>query len=431
MRRVLILCYFYPPLAGGGVHRVLSFTRHLPAHGWSCTVVCAGEEDYWVKDETLTAAIPPGTEVLRVPGGSALSAWRRVFSRGDRLPGQGAGILRSLSDWWLLPDSYVGWAPRARAAAARRMRQGGVDVVLSSSPPESAHVAALPLGARFGVPWVADFRDPWIGLYRRQPPTAWHARRQGALERRVMERADLVLAASRTQLSYSERGSGARPRRAEVVLNGFDSVEPPAPVAAAAESSAPGGTFLLAFTGTLSHVPDTEVFFEALHELFVRHPDARRRLRVKLAGPFDPGYEDRSVALGLKGVVEFLGQRSHGEVRDLQRSADLLLLWIPRADVLRAAVPGKLYEYLDAGRPILALLDERAEAADLVRRADGRVFAVGSRAELAAELERRWLAWKAGARDALRRPAWLDEYRRDVQAAKLAGLLDELVARRP
>ena len=64
-RRVLILCYFYPPLAGGGVHRVLGFTRHLPAHGWECTVIAAGEEDYWVTDESLNARVPERTEVIR------------------------------------------------------------------------------------------------------------------------------------------------------------------------------------------------------------------------------------------------------------------------------------------------------------------------------------------------------------------------------
>ncbi|MGH7731184.1 MAG: hypothetical protein ACRENJ_08045, partial [Candidatus Eiseniibacteriota bacterium] len=73
-RRLLVLSYFYPPLAGGGVHRVLGFTRHLPAHGWACTVVCAGEEDYWVRDETLVRDVPAGTEVIRAPGGSALAA---------------------------------------------------------------------------------------------------------------------------------------------------------------------------------------------------------------------------------------------------------------------------------------------------------------------------------------------------------------------
>ena len=65
-RRALILCYFFPPLAGGGVHRVLSFVKHLPAHGWDCTVVCAGEHDYWVTDESLIAEVPANTEVIRV-----------------------------------------------------------------------------------------------------------------------------------------------------------------------------------------------------------------------------------------------------------------------------------------------------------------------------------------------------------------------------
>ena len=77
-RRLLLLCYFYPPLAGGGVHRALGFTRWLPERGWDCTVVCAGPEDYWVRDETLEGRIPPQTEVIRVPGGSALSAWLRL-----------------------------------------------------------------------------------------------------------------------------------------------------------------------------------------------------------------------------------------------------------------------------------------------------------------------------------------------------------------
>ena len=75
-RRLLLLCYFFPPLGGGGVYRVLGFTRHLPRHGWSCTVVCAGEEDYWVKDDSLS--VPPSTEVIRVSGGSAIRSWLKA-----------------------------------------------------------------------------------------------------------------------------------------------------------------------------------------------------------------------------------------------------------------------------------------------------------------------------------------------------------------
>ena len=81
-RRVLVLCYFFPPLAGGGVHRVLSFVRELPRLGWNCTVIAAGREDYWVTDDTLEAHIPAATEVIRVSGGSALSTWLRLRGRG-------------------------------------------------------------------------------------------------------------------------------------------------------------------------------------------------------------------------------------------------------------------------------------------------------------------------------------------------------------
>ena len=141
MRRVLILAYFYPPLAGGGVHRVLSFTRHLPAHGWACTVVCAGERDYWVSDDSLVAAVPGETEVIRVEGGSGLSTWLKL-KRGDaqgRRSSRSFGPLRSLADWWLLPDSYAGWAKRARDGGgqdrARRHRRAALELAARQRPP--------------------------------------------------------------------------------------------------------------------------------------------------------------------------------------------------------------------------------------------------------------------------------------------------------
>ena len=420
-RRLLVIAYFYPPLAGGGVHRVLGFTRHLPAHGWSCTVICAGPRDYWVTDEALARAVPATTEVIRVAGGSALSTWL-ALRRGDRgrRSGRMFGGLRALSDWWLLPDSYAGWARRAHAAAARRLARGDVDVVLSTSPPDSVHLAALPLRARFGRPWIADFRDPWIGLHFRRPPTAWHAARQAALERRVMVSADLVLAASRTHVERIARSGLAAPR-VEHLPNGFE----PEPGAVAPEPAA-RATFELAFTGTLSLMPDTEVFLEALHEVLARRPEARRRLRARLAGPYDSGYEDRAIALGLRGIVEFTGARPHADSRALQRGADVLLLWKPRG--CPTMVPGKLYEYLDAGRPIVALLDADDEAAALVRRAGGTVVPPGDRAALAAEIERRYAAWRDGVATPTVRPAWLVEHTRAALAARLATRLDALVA---
>jgi len=432
-KRLLILAYFYPPLAGGGVHRVLGFTRHLPRHGWACTVVCAGAEDYWVRDETLLAQVPPETEVIRAPGGSALSALLRWGGGGGSRPRSRRTFagLRVLSDWWLLPDSYAGWAGRAAAAARRRMERGGVDAMLSSSPPDSVHLAALRLSRRFRLPWVADFRDPWVGLQFRTPPTAWHRARQRAMEREVLGRANLVLTASRTHADELRRRAGTAGGPDAVSLggslehlpNGFEPA--PADDGPVGEPLSPEH-FNLVFAGTLSQMPDTEVFMEALHDLFARRPEARRRVRARLAGPYEQRLSDRADALGLTGIVRFPGSLAHRQTRALQRGADLLLLWKPRGAGYRTMVPGKLYEYLDAGSPILAVLPAADEAAELVRRAGGEVVAPGERGPLAEAIERRYLAWKDGRRERPVRPEWLAEHTRERLSARLAALLDRL-----
>jgi hypothetical protein len=186
----------------------------------------------------------------------------------------------------------------------------------------------------------------------------------------------------------------------------------------------------VAFTGTLSLMEDAATLLDAVHEVLARHPEARRTLRVDLAGPYDLEYEDRAIALGLSGIVRFPGPLAHDASRALQRAADLLLLWKPRGAGYRTMVPGKLYEYLDAGRPVLALLPGDDEAAALVARAGGVVIPPGDRERLARELETRYMTWREGGRLAAARPAWLAEHERSSLAARLAARLDELVGER-
>lgn len=429
MRRLLVMAYFYPPLAGGGVHRVLSFTRHLPRHGWACTVVCAGEQDYWVRDESLRARVGAETEVIRVAGGSALSALLRVgvTSTAGRRSSSRFAALRSLSDWFLLPDSYIGWAARAGRTAAARIAAGGVHAVLSTSPPDSVHLAAERMTRATGatgrrLPWIADFRDPWIGSSFRTPPTAWHAARHAAMEARVIGTADLVVAASRTHHAELASRTSARPARLLHLPNGFEPMS-----AEGAPSLRDPNAFRIAFTGQLSLMEDAGTLLAAVHQMLQREPAARGQLRVDLAGPYDDIWAARTSALGLSDVVRFPGQLAHEATRELQRTADVLVLWKPAGGRFRTMVPGKLYEYLDSGRPLVALLHAEDEAAGLVKRAGGTLLPPGDVAALANELCARWRRWRDGERTADQRAAWLGDYERASLAATLAGALDGLV----
>jgi glycosyltransferase involved in cell wall biosynthesis len=297
--------------------------------------------------------------------------------------------------------------------------------MLSSSPPDSVHLAAREVARSARIPWIADFRDPWIGLHFREPPTGWHRARQARMERSVLEGADLVLAASRSHADGMGMNSGAKARRVVHLPNGFEPARPAGPGSGAASGAR---TFRVAFTGTLSQMSDTEQFLDALHELLAHRTEARRRIRVDLCGPYDVHYENRAVALGLSGIVRFTGPLGHADTRQIQREADLLLLWKPRHGT--TMVPGKTYEYLDAGRPVLALLPEEDEATDLVRRAGGTIVDPDDRPAITTALAKHYEAWLENGRAPDVRPEWLSGFTREALTGRLASELDSLVQSR-
>ena len=411
MRRVLFLAYFFPPLGGGGCQRTLKLVRYLEPLGWSSAVVTTRDRDYWILDPSLLSEVPAEAEVIRVGGFTALNALRILMRAGVSIEEpQGARqpapfrTLRALQRWTFFPDGYRGWADAARRAAGTRIQAGGIDALWTTSSPESAHLAGLSLKRKHCVPWVADFRDPWVGRVTYRPPTRWHDAKHRAMERRVVQEADRVTLVSEAMVElYRERYRDISPSRFVFLPNGFDSDDWRRAACVAQEENriAHGSSeprrFVLLHAGQLAHRPTVRTLLGAARRVLEEDPAARDDLRIRFVG----GNEDLSSRererYGLGAVLELHPSQPHLEALVSMRRAGALLLLGHGGEADALLYTGKIYEYLSAGRPVLGIVDPGPGAALIQSARAGAVIAPGDEKGVAQAILAWLRAWRGGA----------------------------------
>jgi glycosyltransferase involved in cell wall biosynthesis len=315
---------------------------------------------------------------------------------------------------FLVPDAFLlSWAPMALRAAWAALRERPADCVITSSPNESTHLVGLALRRRFGHAWIADLRDGWT-FERFLPDFPTRAQRSlnAALERAVVRRADAVTAATRPIADDLRRRHGVP---VEHVPNAWDpDLEPPPP------EPPRNGHVRLVHTGMLSGAwgRDPGALFAALRRLLDEEPELQERLRVVVAGTLSES-DERSIAReGLDGVVSSVGYVPRSEALQLQRGADALLLVTSRH---AGEATGKVFEYLAAGRPIVALAAGN-EAARIVEET-GTGVAVDP-----ADPEAVLGALRSAVRGELRyEPHGLEDYRQPAPALRIAEIAGRAV----
>lgn len=384
--RVLLVTRFFPPSPEVGARRPANLVRALTQREHEVTVITAAE------DSSLPAA--PGTSFRFV---SPQRGLREVLVGGKRLLRSAAPRLHaedgqeearaavSTSYWrrlalsyaWL-PDDQQGFILPAAKAAIAELKSGQYDVMLTTAPPFSAHLVGLLASAFVAVPWVAEFRDPWIyeGRRARDVYSSSAAAVDRWLERVCLRRSSEVIAVSQRTASL------LRSRRAQVhrpapllALNGIESFAPPRPA-----TRAPGPVRVL-HAGSLYGGRDPRPFFETLARLRNTGRLPAQGLEVDFVGDCEEyqGTPLRDIvgSCGLGAMVTLHGRLPHPRVVEMQSRADLLLLLAQKQPL---QVPQKLYEYLGAARPILAYADEMGETTEMLRHVGGH-FVVTERNE--------------------------------------------------
>ena len=428
---VLFLAYYFPPIGGAGAQRSVKFARYMPEEGVSVHVVTGSgvSRDRWSPlDESMAAELRGNTKVIRV-GGPEPAGQGRWGQRAER--------------WLGLESPWTQWWVEGAAAQGLELR-GDVDVIVASMSPYASAEAAFRLSRALGKPWIAGLRDPWVLDEMLVYPTVLHRQYELRRMRRLLGTAAAIVtttaeAARRLRQEFPELAD----RPIVSIPNGFDANDFAGP-----EPNRDDHAFRIVHTGYLhtelgrqqrhaSHAhrllgggtPGVDILtrshlflLEAVDRLIADNPALASTIEIHLAGVLSPA--DREAA-ARSPVVRTPGYLTHADTIMLMRSADLLFLPMQNLPpgIRSATVPGKTYEYLASGRPILAAVPE-GDARDILLQAgtahicqpdDTHAIA----AAIAAAVER----WRSGRPIAEVSSALLAQFERRALTAEHAVLL--------
>jgi glycosyltransferase involved in cell wall biosynthesis len=393
--RALIVSYYFPPAGGGGVQRVLKLCKHLPAFGWDVDVLAPDDPKWVAHDPGLAAEIPAGTVVHRAryrgPSDERPAADVLAGAEGLRGVAARAGLYgRQL----LVPDPRVVWVPDAARAAVRIVRERSASVVLTTSPPSSAHMIGNVVARRTGVPWIADLRDSWLANpHRRYDRRSVRAKRAvlETMARRTFARVSALTAVTET-IAEEARALAPAGTPSAVISNGCDFDE------FAGLEHTPSDRLRILHAGFFFGVRSPRPFLEALARLLADRPELREVVEARFVGGFRSADRQWAESLGLGAALRIDGFLPHDQALAAMKGADALLLLIPRAGGLGLSVlSGKLFEYLAAERPVLALVPPEGIAADLLRSTGfARIADPDDVGAIRAQLEDLVEAWRAG-----------------------------------
>ena len=422
--RLLIVAFYFPPTGGGGVQRTLKFCKFLPEFGIDVHVLTPDDSKWFARDDRLLESVPESTTVHRCRFIGPRSSFRSDALRGRRGLGRLGVEARYAYQRALIPDKATPWMTTALPAGIGIVRREAIDVVMSTSPPSSAHLVAESIATAARRPFVADFRDSWLDNPHRHYEKAAVRAKRAVITRMassVGRRSAALVAATGSIAQELSRMHPSAAHKTTVIENGadFDDFE-----GLAYERNQ---RFTIVHAGSFFGHRTPATFLIAMQRLLERRPELRGRLLARFIGELRAEHREQARRLGIDDAWREEGFLPYAESIAAQRAADALLLLIPHADGRGDAVlSGKVFEYVAARRPILAAVPPNGAAANLIRGiGSGRVADGGDAEAISRELEALVDEWLAGGpADVVLSDEVRDRLSRRSRARELARVLD-------
>ena len=371
LRKVLIITYYWPPSGGAGVQRWLKFVKYLRTFGWEPVIYTPSNPEFPSIDESLAQDIPEGIEIIRTPIWEPYGFYKKLIgaSKNERINAgflsekKRPGMAERFSIWlrgnFFIPDARKFWIKPSVKFLTDYLKTHSVDAIVSTGPPHTMHKIALGVKRNTGLPWLADFRDPWtnIDFYHELMLTQWADRKHHRQELSVLKEASEVVVISRSMKTDFLK---IYDRHYAVITNGFDAADV-ADVEVALDAK-----FSIAHIGTMVKTRNPEALWEALNTLITDIPGFADDLEIKLVGSVDFSVMDSIDKAGLTDFVNRIAYLPHSEVVKVQQQSQVLLLLINDTPNAKVILPGKFFEYMAAKRPILCIGPLDGDAAQVI-----------------------------------------------------------------
>jgi glycosyltransferase involved in cell wall biosynthesis len=426
---VLLVSYFFPPVGGGAVIRALKLAKYLPEFGYVPTVLAADDERYTNRDPYLLEQIPPDVTVYRLPVRDPFE-WPanlyRAFSRAksERPKERRATAVKEsfgarLRRVGSFPDPFFPFYKAALKVFFRITKRYNIKAIISTAPPYTDHIVGYRLARITGLPLVLDYRDAWTYNPFGGPPTFLHAAGWRIMEQKVLSSASAVLTVTDTMADdYRRRFRIDVP--VYVVPNGFDEDD------FASVVEIPRDRFTVVYAGKFYEGREPYVFLEGVRRAISAGDVGPEDIEIRFLGAIPDDIKTSLLTVGLPVIVK--GHVTHREAISEIVSAHANLLVIGEGPGMGTTLTGKLFEYLRAGRPIIALVPPAGEAAKIIREMDAGFVVSPSDVQGAADLlSRLYARYRRG--ELVRREtlyAGLERYDRRNIAGRFAEILDSL-----
>ena len=383
MKKVLFISYYWPPSGKASIHWPLKIMKHLPNFVWLPVVLTVDEDTFSQKDETLIKEVPKAINVYRAKSFEPFNIYKKLTGKeknerlvaSETISTKNKSLAHRLSVWirmnLFIPDARIGWYFPALKKGLDILKNEKIDAVVSIGPPHTTHLIGKKLSSKYKLPHIPVFIDPWVDIsyYRNFKRSRLTLRIDNRMEKSVLKNAAAAVFVTETMKMDYENKYEFLKSKSNVLYWGYSEEDfrslPPGPL-----PKQGGVEKVILHAGNLFSYQSPKLFWGQIK----KEIDSGNKIKLKFIGTVDSAIKDSINDAGLNEVTEYAGFLPYQKMLEEICAAEILLACAtePRH------VPGKLFEYLRAGRPIIAFGDANEEVKQIITQAKaGMMFSYG------------------------------------------------------